>query len=137
MKQCTTGLLAIMMLACTGCISVNAKVNTEGVSVGSSHLRHIVLFKFKKGTPVATIQEIEKGFGTMKENIPEIVALEWGVNVPENERNQGFTHALVITFRDQAGMDVYATHPAHVNVRNFALPHVEDVIVVDYWPRRS
>ena len=96
-------------------------------------LRHIVLFKFKAAATPAQIKEVEKGFHSLKTNISQISSLEWGTNVSSEKRDQGFTHALIVTFKNEKDRDAYIAHAEHKKFVESALPSIEDVIVVDFW----
>jgi hypothetical protein len=39
----------------------------------------------------------------------------------------------VVSFRDEAGRDVYLKHPAHLEYVNVVKDRREKVIVFDYW----
>ena len=96
-------------------------------------LRHVVLFKFKEGTPAEEIRSIQNGFMALPGQIPEIYDFEWGTDVSVEGKNKGFTHCFVVTFQDEAGRDTYLPHPEHEKFRGMLQPLLEDVLVVDYW----
>ena len=74
------------------------------------------------------MQEALKG---LQKAIPGILEITVGTNF--SERSQGFTHGLLVRFQDRAALDTYIPHPAHEDARkNYILPIVEDVLVVDY-----
>lgn len=96
-------------------------------------LRHVVMFKFKDGTAAADIQKVVDAFRALKGKIPEIIAFEYGTdNSPEGLAN-GFTHCFLITFKDEAGREVYLPHPAHKAFVDILKPHLDKVQVIDYW----
>lgn len=95
-------------------------------------IRHVVLFRWKDGTPPAAVRAIENGFGALPAKIPEIADFEWGTDVSPEGLSQGFTHCFLVTFRDAKGRDAYLPHPAHQAFVEILKPHLEKVLVLDY-----
>jgi hypothetical protein len=95
-------------------------------------LRHVVLFKFKDGTPAADVRKIEDAFRALPSKIPEIAAFEWGTNNSPEGLAQGFTHCFFVSFRDAKGREAYLPHPAHKAFVDVLKPHLDKVLVVDY-----
>ena len=58
---------------------------------------------------------------------------EHGVDVSVENKQKGFTHGFVVTFRDEKGRDIYLPHPAHQEFVKLVGPRVADVLVFDYW----
>lgn len=96
-------------------------------------LRHVVLFEMKPGTSEEALAAIEAAAHQMKEDIEVIEALEWGQNIAANTSNQGFEYALLVTFASEEDLAIYGPHPGHDKFKEVALPHVEQVLVVDYF----
>jgi len=105
----------------------DTKMNKDSV------LRHVVLFKFKEGTTTKELEEIETAFVALKNKIPEIESLEWGLNNSPEGLNKGFTHCFFLTFASEAAREVYLPHPDHKAFGSLLGPSLEDVLVVDYW----
>ena len=95
-------------------------------------VRHVVIFKFKEGTSDAQLKSIVDGFRGLKDRIPGILNFEWGTNMSPEKLDQGFTHCLVVTFKDVAARDAYLPHPAHKEFVAILGPHLEKPFVVDY-----
>jgi hypothetical protein len=94
-------------------------------------IEHMVLFKVKaEATPADSttmIQELRK----LREHIPEIQELTCGVNT--SNRNQGFTHGLLVRVQSQRDLETYLAHREHQRVASQHIrPIIESVIVVDY-----
>lgn len=98
-----------------------------------SVLRHVVLFKFKEGTTKKTLEEAENAFVALKNKIPEILSLEWGLNNSPEGLNKGFTHCFFLTFASEAAREVYLPHPHHKAFIALLDPLLNDVLVIDYW----
>jgi len=98
-------------------------------------LRHLVLFQWKAGTPPETIRAIEDKFRQLPKRIPEVAAFEWGTDVSVENLAQGYTHAFLVTFHDAKARDVYLPHPAHQDFVALMKPHMEKVLVLDYYAK--
>jgi lysophospholipase L1-like esterase len=99
-------------------------------------LRHVVLFKFKDGTPAEQVQAIVDAFAALPGKIDAIVDFEYGTDVSVEGRAEGLTHGFVVTFRDEAGRAAYLPHPAHQEFGKLVGPHLDKVLVFDYWTHR-
>lgn len=100
-----------------------------------SRLRHVVLFQFKDGTPAEKVCEIEDAFRGLPAKIDAIQDFEWGTDVSVEGKAGGFTHCFFVTFASEADRDGYLPHPDHAAFGALLRPHLEDVLVVDYWQR--
>ena len=98
-------------------------------------LRHLVLFKFNEQTSEVDLEQIERAFNGLPSQIPEIADYEWGINNSPEGLDQGYTHAYLLSFQNEADRAVYLPHPAHVAFTEVVGPHVDDVHVIDYWAR--
>lgn len=78
-------------------------------------IRHIVLWTFADGVPPAERDAIVAAVRGLAGKVPSLRTLEVGENVSP-ARAQGYTHVLVETFDDRAGLAAYASHPDHVPV---------------------
>ena len=76
--------------------------------------RHVVLFKFKDSTPVATVEAIEAAFSNLCRELTFVVDFEWGRNNSPENLNNGLTHCFLVTFANEQDRDRYLPHPAHV-----------------------
>jgi len=137
--------LAAAAVLLGGCISVHETqrvcdepsgatcVQTIETKAPARVLRHVVLFQFQEGTPVAEIRKVENAFNALPSKISQIYAFEWGTDVSTENLHKGFTHCFVVSFLSEADRDAYATHPAHVEFAGSLKPVLGDVMVVDYW----
>lgn len=100
-------------------------------------VRHIVVFKYSPDASDEQIQEITDAFRALKDKIPGIVSFEHGVNNSPEGKNQGFTHAYVMTFEDVEARDAYLPHPEHQKFGELLAESgiFEDAFVVDYVPQ--
>lgn len=98
-------------------------------------LRHVVLFKFKDRATPEDIKKIEEAFCALPGKIPVIHGFEWGTDVSTENLAQGITHCFILTFRTEADRAVYLPHPEHKAFGAMLGPHLDKVIVVDYWTK--
>ncbi len=77
-------------------------------------LVHIVMFQFKEENREANMARVKEMLEALPAKIESLRSMEVGIDVSRSERS--FDMALVSTFDDKAGLDVYAPHPAHQEV---------------------
>lgn len=111
-----------------------AEAMTEETAMESEKkLRHVVLFSFKETATEADIQQVEDAFIALPGKIPQIKDFEWGTNNSPEGLDKGFTHCFFLTFDSEEDRAVYLPHPDHKAFGAVLGPHLEDVLVVDYW----
>jgi hypothetical protein len=120
----------LMLLAAA--ILMHGAHDAQGADQGRV-LRHMVLYKFKDGLPQAQIDEVVAAFSALPQKIDTILDFERGTNTSSEGKSQGLTHAFVVTFRDQQGLDTYLKHPAHLDYVKVVQDKREKVVVFDYW----
>lgn len=98
-------------------------------------LRHVVLLKFKDGTTPEQIRALKGGFRALPGKMPFIQRFEWGTNVSVENLNQGFTHCFLVTFASEEDRNKYIPHPAHQELVEILRPHLDKVLVIDYWAK--
>lgn len=96
-------------------------------------LRHIVLLKLADSTSVEDVTLIEHSFAALPSKIPEISDFEWGLNNSKEGLDMGFTHSFLVSFDSEEDRAVYLPHPDHAAFVEILKPHLEEVLVVDYW----
>ncbi len=99
-------------------------------------LRHAVLFKFKDTSSAADVKKVEDAFRALPSQIKEIADFEWGTNNSPENINQGFTHLFFVTFQSEQDRAVYLPHPAHKAFVEVLKPHLDKVLVLDYWAEK-
>lgn len=122
MKTLFTLLLAFFMTQ----TNVNAQTSDK-------LLRHVVLFKFKDASSAADVKKVEDAFRQLPSKIKEIKAFEWGTNNSPEGLAQGFTHCFFVSFESEAARAAYLPHPAHQAFVEVLKPHLDKVLVIDYW----
>ncbi len=105
----------------------------KGKAVAKKLLRHAVLFKFKDASSAADIKKVEDAFRALPVQIKQIKSFEWGTNNSPENLNQGFTHCFFVSFASEKDREVYLPHPAHLAFVEVLKPHLDKVLVIDYW----
>jgi hypothetical protein len=98
-------------------------------------LKHVVCFKFKSTAKPEDIQKVEEAFQQLKGKIPQVASLEWGTNVSPEQRNKGFTHCFLLSFKSDKDRDTYLDHPEHKAFGKIVGPVLDDVFVIDFWAK--
>jgi hypothetical protein len=68
--------------------------------------------------------------------IKAIKSLEWGTNNSPENINQGFTHCFFVTFANEKDREIYLPHPDHKAFGKILSPHLDKVLVIDYWAEK-
>jgi len=113
---------------------VSYKVAPE-ISREGQILRHIVNLRYKEDATEAEVDDAVEMFLNLKDEIPGIADIEWGVNDSTEGASKGFTHTFILTFHDEHAREVYLFHKAHLDLVNKIGPIIADVLVTDYWTK--
>jgi hypothetical protein len=117
------------------CTLLAATVLTSTMLKEKKILRHVVLFKFKDSSSPEDVKKIEDAFRGLSSKIKTIKTFEWGTNVSPENLAQGFTHCFLVGFSSDKDRDDYLPHPDHKAFVALAGPHIDKVLVVDYWSK--
>lgn len=90
---------------------------------------HIVFFEFKKENKQAHMEEAKRRIEAMMDRIESLKEMEVGFDFSHKERAMDM--ALVTRFDDREGLEIYATHPVHLEVIEYLKEVVEYTKVVD------
>ena len=95
----------------------------------------MVLFKFSSQIPAKKIREIEEAFAALPGKIAAIEDFEWGTDISVENKQMGFTHCFLLSFKSEDDRNAYIPHPAHKAFGEILHPWLDKVCVVDYWAR--
>lgn len=126
----TLALLLILVSFATTSNAQNPKQMT------GKFLRHVVLLKFKDASTTAEIKKVENAFRELPSKIKSVKDFEWGTNNSPENINQGFTHCFFVTFATEKDREEYLPHPAHKAFVDVLTPHLDKVLVIDYWAEK-
>ena len=96
-------------------------------------LRHVVLMKFKDTSSQKDVEVVVSEFSALRSKISQIKHFEWGLNNSPEKLNEGLTHAFLLTFSSEKDRDDYLVHPDHKKFGSIVGPHLDKVVVVDFW----
>ena len=96
-------------------------------------LKHIVHLKYKDNATKEQVDKAVQAFGNLKNQIPSVVNLEWGLNDSTEGHTKGLTHTFVITFKDENARENYLFHKAHLELLKNYAPFFADAVVMDFW----
>jgi len=96
-------------------------------------LRHIVLFQFNETSTEQEIQQVVDAFLALKGKVPDLLDIEFGLNISPENHHQGFTHCFTLTFPSMKALSAYQHHEAHLAFQKVLKPHMQKVFVVDYF----
>ncbi len=99
-------------------------------------LRHIVNLKYKEEATQDQIDEAVETFLNLKNQIPEIVNIEGGLNDSTEGHSNGFTHCFTVTFKNEHAREIYLFHKAHLDLVSKIGPIIGGVLVMDYWTEK-
>lgn len=91
-------------------------------------VKHIVLFRF--GDPETDVPVVRDSLLALRGVVPSIVDMEFGTDFLHSERS--FDCALIVTFRDRAGLEAYDRDPVHNEARKYIHAHRLDSKTVDF-----
>ncbi|MGI8792783.1 MAG: Dabb family protein [Acidimicrobiales bacterium] len=92
-------------------------------------IRHIVFFKFAEDA-AAVAAEGKAKLESLVGKVPQIRALEAGVNVVEADR--AYDLALTVTFDSVDDLDAYGVHPEHQIVGGWLRERSVSIVACDY-----
>ena len=94
-------------------------------------IEHIVLFRWTDTASQPAIDTVLAELRQLKGKIPGIVDLSCGANF--SERAKGYTHGLVVRFKDRAALEAYMPNAEHQRVvQTFINPIRADILALDY-----
>jgi type II secretory pathway pseudopilin PulG len=108
----------------------------KALSQAKRDLRHVVLFKFKESSRPEDIKKVEDAFRELPKKIKEIKQFEWGKNNSPEGLNQDLTHCFLVTFASEKDRETYLPHPEHKAFVEILKPHLDKVVVIDYWAEK-
>lgn len=96
-------------------------------------LRHVVMFDFKETSSEDDIQKVVDAFRALPSKIPQIADFEYGTNNSPEGLNDDLSHCFLVTFKSEEDRAAYLPHSAHSEFVEVLKPHLEKVVVIDYW----
>ncbi len=95
-------------------------------------IRHILLFNFNDIACSTEIEKLRLLFESMPEKVEGVLEVEWGLGDSPENKNQGYTHSVLMTFANEAGRQNYLPHPEHEALKLVFGRLLGDLVVFDY-----
>ncbi|PIJ48602.1 stress protein [Erwinia sp. OLTSP20] len=95
-------------------------------------IRHILFIAFTDAATQQQIQSVKRAFLNIPQQVEGVCRVEWGVNNSPEGMHAGFSHCVLMTFRDQNARQRYLPHPAHDALKAIFTPVLHDIVVLDY-----
>ena len=112
-------------------------VSAQSAGTGHDLVRHVVLFALKADITPEQRKVIEETSAELRKEVTFIRGYEWGTDLNQGQRAQGYTHCVVMTFDGPDDLKKYLVHPAHVAFKEKAMPYIEKMLVFDFQPEHS
>ena len=133
MKRIAIPAVALLVAACLTVVAMNPATTAKAEDAKPRKLRHIVMFQFKEASTPEQVQTVVDAFIALLTKIDTITGFEYGTNNSPENLADGFTHCFTVTFDTEQGRAAYLPHPAHKAFVEVLKPHLEKVLVFDYW----
>jgi len=92
-------------------------------------VRHVAWLKFKDDVDPQRIEGHLEACRALVGRVPAVLNLECGANF--TDRAGGFTHCIIVSLVDRAGLSAYLEHPVHVPVGEALKADLADLRVMD------
>ena len=122
-------LLVTLLAGLAACSPLRQSVDSAPPAL----LRHVVAFRFKPEVTPEQMRKATEDFLALEGKVPQIVALEGGADIRMQRKMGRFTHAFIVTVKDEADLAAYGAHPDHRAFSASVDPLLAEVVVVDYW----
>ena len=129
----------LLALAGVGAYTLSGNTSESAYAVDEQEeklLRHVVMFQFKETSSEEDVQKVVDAFRALPKQIPAIADFEYGTDNSPEKLADGLTHCFLVTFKSEADREVYLPHPAHMQFVEVLKPHLEKVVVIDYWAKK-
>jgi predicted MarR family transcription regulator len=97
------------------------------------NLKHIVLFQFHDASAKEEIEVVVNAFLGLKGKVPDLLDIEFGLNISPENFHQDFTHCFTLTFPSMEALSAYQVNTEHLSFQKVLKPHMKKVLVVDYF----
>ncbi len=91
---------------------------------------HIAVFKWRSNVKKSDVDKILLNVSNLKTKIPGIIDIRCGENF--SKHSKGFTHAVVVTAKNNNALQAYREHPEHKIVADKIEKMEEDGMGVDF-----
>ncbi|CAN4120441.1 unnamed protein product [Withania somnifera] len=95
-----------------------------------NEFKHLVLVKFK---PDVVVEDIVKELEILANEIDVVKSFVWGKDTESHEMlTQGYTHAIIMTFKNKEDYETYVSHPKDVAFSGLFVTVIEKALVLNF-----
>jgi len=91
----------------------------------SAAVFHVFAFQWKPGTSEAQKEKATKDIAAFQGTIPGLVHTHVGPNI--SPRAKGYTFGGIMQFNDEASLEQYFKHPAHLALLQWLVPLIDAI----------
>jgi hypothetical protein len=99
-----------------------AKLTAQNESTG---VFHVFAFQWKEGTSEAQKESARKEISAFQGVIPGLLHTHVGSNI--SARGKGYTFGGIMQFKDEASLNAYFHHPAHLKLLAWLVPLIDAI----------
>lgn len=92
---------------------------------GSDGVFHVFAFQWKPGTSEAQKDRAQKEINDFQGVIPGLLQTHAGPNI--SPRGKGYTFGGIMQFKDEASLNAYFQHPAHLALLKWLVPLIDAI----------
>jgi hypothetical protein len=114
-----------------GCVAlggsfISMKIPETAIAqAGSAEVFHVFAFQWKQGTPQDQKDRAQKEISAFQGVIPGLLQTHVGPNI--SPRGKGYTFGGIMLFKDEASLEAYFQHPAHLALLAWLVPLVDAI----------
>lgn len=91
----------------------------------SAGVFHVFSFQWKPGTSEAQKDRAKKEIAAFQGVIPGLLQTHVGPNI--SPRGKGYTFGGIMLFKDEASLEEYFRHPAHLSLLSWLVPLIDAI----------
>jgi hypothetical protein len=91
----------------------------------SAEVFHVFAFQWKQGTSDEQKDRAKKEISAFQGVIPGLLQTHVGANI--SPRSKGYTFGGIMQFKDEASLEAYFKHPAHLALLTWLVPLIDAV----------
>lgn len=110
---------------CASSILTAGRVGAAEPLADSGQVFHVFAFQWKPGATADQKDRAKKNISAFQGVIPGLIQTHVGPNI--SPRGKGYTFGGIMQFKDEASLDAYFQHPAHLTLLKWLVPLIDAV----------
>ena len=99
--------------------------SAEAQEAQSGEVFHVFAFQWKPGTSDAQKERARKEIAAFQTVVPGLLQTHVGPNI--SPRGKNYTFGGIMLFKDQASLEAYFQHPAHLSLLAWLVPLIDAI----------